>query len=141
MIITRQMVVAEARTWDQVRYKHQGRDRFGVDCVGLVLCTTNALGLTDYHYSNYTRVPDGSEFLKHFELGGWTRIRIEDALPGDLLACKGGAYACHVALITEVGPMAAVIHAHASHHKVVEELLLHELKASIVAAFKTPGLD
>ena len=35
MTVTREMVVAEARTWIGVKWRHQGRTREGVDCIGL----------------------------------------------------------------------------------------------------------
>ena len=36
-------IVSEARRWLGVPFQHQGRGKFGVDCVGLVICVRNAL--------------------------------------------------------------------------------------------------
>ena len=42
-MIERALLVAEARRWVGVPYVHQGRTRFGVDCIGLILCVRDAL--------------------------------------------------------------------------------------------------
>ena len=36
-------VVTEARRWLGVPYVHQGRTRYGVDCIGLVICVRHAV--------------------------------------------------------------------------------------------------
>lgn len=36
-------LVAVARSWDGVPFVHQGRNRHGVDCIGLVLCVRDQL--------------------------------------------------------------------------------------------------
>lgn len=42
-MIGRSQLVQEARAWVGVPYIHQGRTRYGVDCVGLVLCVRDAV--------------------------------------------------------------------------------------------------
>lgn len=42
-MIERAQLVSEARGWVGVPYVHQGRTRYGVDCIGLVLCVRAAL--------------------------------------------------------------------------------------------------
>ena len=42
-MIKRAQLVAEARRWVGVPYVHQGRTRYGVDCIGLILCVRAAL--------------------------------------------------------------------------------------------------
>lgn len=39
-------VVSQARDWLGTPFRHQGRSRYGVDCVGLVLCVYQDLGIT-----------------------------------------------------------------------------------------------
>lgn len=36
-------IVVEARRWLAVPYIHQGRTRYGVDCIGLVICVRDAI--------------------------------------------------------------------------------------------------
>jgi cell wall-associated NlpC family hydrolase len=38
-------MVNEARTWIGVPFRHQGRSRLGVDCIGLIICVRNAVGM------------------------------------------------------------------------------------------------
>jgi cell wall-associated NlpC family hydrolase len=42
-VIQADAIVAEARRWLGVPFVHQGRTRFGVDCIGLVICVRHEL--------------------------------------------------------------------------------------------------
>lgn len=42
---TGEEIVKEARTWKDVPWRHQGRDRLGVDCAGLIIAVARATGL------------------------------------------------------------------------------------------------
>lgn len=58
-------IVAEARTWEGVPFRHQGRSRLGVDCIGYFVCMLRARGLlpTDFRDNPcYGRAPNTSEF-------------------------------------------------------------------------------
>ena len=59
MTVTRADVVRVARSYVGVRWRHQGRTRAGIDCIGLVIAVAHDLGLTDYDFTGYGRVPDG----------------------------------------------------------------------------------
>lgn len=50
-------IVAESRRWLDVPFQHQGRSRYGVDCIGLVLCVLETLHLlpVDLPPANYRR--------------------------------------------------------------------------------------
>ena len=47
-MVTRTDIVAAARGWLGVPWRHQGRSRAGVDCVGLVVVVCRSLGLSDH---------------------------------------------------------------------------------------------
>ena len=58
--------VAEVRTWEGVKFRHQGRSRLGVDCIGLAVVTLKAKGYlpTDFvDNACYGRAPNTSEFI------------------------------------------------------------------------------
>lgn len=58
--------VAEVRTWEGVKFRHQGRSRLGVDCIGLAVVTLRAKGFlpTDFvDNASYGRSPNTSEFI------------------------------------------------------------------------------
>lgn len=42
-MISAAQITSEARRWVGVPYVHQGRTRFGVDCIGLVLCVRDGV--------------------------------------------------------------------------------------------------
>jgi cell wall-associated NlpC family hydrolase len=44
-------IIAAARSWLGVPWRHQGRTRQGVDCAGLVVLVGRGLGLDDYDTS------------------------------------------------------------------------------------------
>ena len=65
MSVPREAIVAEARTWLGVPWRHQGwRRTTGCDCVGLVRGVGHALGLIDGRrgpeprFIGYPREPD-----------------------------------------------------------------------------------
>lgn len=61
-----QELVTEARTWEGVRFRHQGRSRSGVDCIGLPVCILRAKGLLPEDFADnacYGRAPNTSEFI------------------------------------------------------------------------------
>ena len=60
--VTRDQIVAEARSWVGTPWVHQHRVKGrAVDCVGLVIGVARALGLVpaDFDVQGYGRVPDG----------------------------------------------------------------------------------
>ena len=140
-MVSREAVVAEARSWAGVRWVHQGRSRTGIDCIGLVVVVRRELGIGDYDIPSYPRTPDGS-FLSHFFNAGGTRVEILKAQPADLLLFKEARSPCHVGIITQRhGELLHMAHAHASRHKVLEELVIGEFQQKWVCAIQMPGVD
>lgn len=135
----RQQIVDEARTWLGVPWRHLGRNRQGIDCVGLGVVVAQALGITDYDTREYGRTP------KPGLLAGLRRVAIEipidDILPGDFLVMRGTAYPYHVAFVSEKHGVRHIIHAHASRRMVVEEPYIHEWPGLTVAAFRFKGIE
>lgn len=61
-MIAGQQIIDEARRWKGVRYVHQGRSKFGVDCIGLVICVRDAIEAAPMLMSettDYARHPQG----------------------------------------------------------------------------------
>ena len=59
-------LVAQARSYLGVPWRHQGRTRAGIDCAGLVVLVARDLGLTDYDSTAYGRRAQGQGFVEHF---------------------------------------------------------------------------
>lgn len=139
---TRDDILKEARSWINVPFKHQGRTRNGVDCVGLVVVVCRALGVSSYDSTVYSRRPseDISQFLGHFrenciELPKWT-----DAKPADLLVFSHRGLPCHVGFRSSIQRSPAVIHSVAAYRCVRETPLTNEWLDSVKFAFQLPNL-
>lgn len=140
-MVAREAVVAEARSWLDVRWVHQGRNRYGIDCIGLVVVVRRTLGIGDYDIAGYPRAPDGT-FMSHFFQAGGVRVGIPKARPADLLLFKDAKSPCHVGIITaRNGELMHMVHAYASRHKVIEEPVINEWQEKWVAAIQMPGVD
>lgn len=139
-MVTRVQIIEEARTWLDVPWRHQGRNRAGIDCVGLIVKVTQALGLNDYDRTDYSRKPNGFDFVKVFR----DRMDIKsvgNARPGDLVLIANGPYPCHVGLIAEKYGALSIIHATVQHRKVAEETYAHELVTRTTHCFQFRNIE
>ena len=87
--VTRDQIVDEARSWLGVRWRHQGRNRSGVDCGGLVTVVGQALGIMPAAADafGYARLP--TLYLLVETLATWMRRKtgaeFDDRRPGDVV--------------------------------------------------------
>lgn len=132
-MISRDRFLAEARSWIGVSWVHQGRTRHGVDCIGLLLVTAWALGLTDYDVRGYGRVPDGDFMRRECDR---LMTRTDDPQAGDVLVMRFAREPQHVLIRTERG----VLHAWAVPGRVVEVSMPDAWRRRIVAAYRVPGV-
>lgn len=130
---TREQFIVEARSWVGVPYIHQGRNRFGVDCIGLVIAVRHALGLPHYDVADYGRVPDGvrlrSECAKFM-------TPVAEAQPGDVYLMRITKYPQHLAIATERG----LLHAWGPAGKVVETTMPTSWRSRVVQCFSVDGV-
>ena len=56
--------VAEARSYVGCKWRHRGRSRFGIDCVGLIVAATAAGGVQMRDRRDYGRVECRHKMLK-----------------------------------------------------------------------------
>ena len=95
-------VLAEARSYIGVKWRHRGRSRFGIDCLGLVVKALEAGGVAMRDRIDYGRTPhlDGleREMVEHFG------APVDDMQSCDvvLMAWEGGEPS-HIGLIAD-GP-------------------------------------
>src|SRR5512134_1433396 len=132
-------VIAEAKQWLGVPWRHQGRTRAGLDCAGLVVVVGRALELVTYDFVGYPRRASGFAFVEHFQMN-MDAVRITDAAPGDVLLFADHAYPCHCGIITRWGSDPHFIHAHVTRRKVVEEPYIGEWPAKVKFAFRFRGI-
>lgn len=135
-MIPRERFVAEARKWIGTPYLHQGRNRHGVDCIGLLLAVGWSLGLTDYDVKGYGRTPDAG-FLQAECERLMNRIDLDAARPGDVYLMRFTTDPQHLGIATERG----IIHAWAGGAKrVAETSMPRSWRSRIVAAYAVPGV-
>jgi cell wall-associated NlpC family hydrolase len=112
--VTPQQIIAEARQWVGVPFRHQGRARSGIDCVGLPIVVGQALGVLSrgLDVANYGRLPSAElveRLTQHCS-------RLPAPVPGSLVAIAWTRTAAHVALCAGD----TLIHAYESVGRVVE---------------------
>lgn len=130
-------IVAEARSWLETRWVHQGRSPAGVDCAGLVLLVGQALGLKAEDMLGYKRSPDGVLFRKHI----FDQTKFEPfPAPGLIGLFRETRFPTHCGIFAERDGQLTLIHAYMPYGKVVEEPFLHEWPTQLVAVRSYIGL-
>ena len=134
-------IVAEARGWLGTRWVHQGRNRQGIDCVGLLVMVARNLEIADYDYTDYPRRPDGT-FIQHFAKV-LKPLSLDEAGDGDVLIFAQGGHACHCGIRATRHGRPSIIHSHARRKAVIEEDLKQAVESVgvVVRAFGFPGDD
>jgi len=134
-MVTRQQIVAAARSYIGCRYHHQGRNRAGIDCAGLLVCVARDVGIsTEGDQGGYSRTPDGRSLKQALDAFG---TPVDAFQPGDFLLMRFDAQPQHIAIVTDVG----IIHSYLSARRVVEHGLSDDWRARIVQAYAFPGVE
>lgn len=86
-------LVEQARSWRGVPYLHQGRNRFGADCVGFPLGVYAELGVALPDWRAYGQEADPDELLRRLRaaLGpevAAAPVRFADLQPGDVIVFR-----------------------------------------------------
>ena len=112
----RQKILDRSRDWLGVKFRHQGRNRNGIDCVGLVINVHNDVFNKRVNIADYDRRPDQREVHKLMRKY-LRKIKPEEALPGDIVLMAFDIGATHLGILTDQG----IIHAFLQARKVVEQ--------------------
>lgn len=138
---TRAQIIEVARSWLAVPYRHQGRTRSGVDCIGFVWAVADELGYTTDIPNNYSSNPSGTELLKGCDrtLVKTDRMQLS---AGDVAILWGYTRGIpqHFAIVGEQGPRLTLIHAWSKHHRVVEHSWDAFWLKRLVAIYEFPNL-
>jgi hypothetical protein len=140
-------VVAKAREYLGVRFKHQGRTMSGLDCVGFILRVGVDLGLLpiqilavgeDALIPAYNHRPDSKLFALVSRYGD----AVDEPRPGDVLILHLDTPEKrpeHIAIMTDKG----MIHIHpgSSLSRVAEHSIDTEWRNRIIGAFRFRGLN
>ncbi|MBY0560018.1 NlpC/P60 family protein [Hyphomicrobium sp.] len=117
----RSEIVAAARDWLGTPYRHQGRDRRGIDCIGFTWAVARDLGYESDIPSNYSSSPSGNQLIIGCEKWLVRQERMQ-LIAGDIAIMWGSTRgeAQHFAIIGETSARLTLIHAWSKHQKVVE---------------------
>jgi len=119
--VTPAEISAEARSWLGVQWRHQGRNRAGVDCVGLLIQVGAAFGIACEDMKGYAREPHDTTFLHHLRKY-LTPAPAGDTSEGTVGIFRQSRFPCHVGIFSEKNGYVTLINARADHGLVVEEL-------------------
>ncbi len=128
-------LLAAARGYLGVPFRHLGRGRSGLDCVGLLLLSASDAGIAAEDPGGYARGHRGWDMLDW--LGArFDRVPTAEARDGDILVfnSQDTHYPCHVGLRSTKDGLPAVVHAQSLRGDVREERLHRHLKP--IAAFR-----
>ncbi len=139
MSVTRAQVVDEARSWLGTPFKHQGRTRAGIDCVGLCVMVARGLDLSNYDITAYENTTHQRGFLQHFDANAW-QLQLTETQPGDMVVFTDPVHPCHVGILSERFGVPYVIHAVARLRVVCETPYAGNWERCAVAAYAYPGL-
>jgi cell wall-associated NlpC family hydrolase len=106
-MLTADRLIAAARTYLGVPWRHQGRSRLGIDCVGLLVCAARDCGIEVEDLAAYERVPDGRSLMRLLRRH-CAPVSLADAAPGDIALM--GRPATHVGILTDGFSTLGLIH-------------------------------
>lgn len=133
-------IVESARKNLGIPWRHQGRSKTGLDCLGLLIVVADDLGIPYQDEQGYQRRPNGHNLVNKFK-DQLQEISIKDIQPGDALIFADEIYPCHVAIVSEKYGKLHIIHAHATRRKVLEEQYGYEWPNKLRKAFRFPGVE
>ena len=147
--VTRQQIVDAALSMRGLRFRHQGRDRNGIDCVGLLYLVLTEVGYPNIiDYEGYRKSPPAS-LVYDILCRNFDEIAVSDAKPGDifLMRLPGSMKPKHASIYVsdvtdpQAGRVPAILHTYAMGAKggvVIDNL--STWRQRIVTAFRLKGV-
>lgn len=123
-------IVDACRAYLGVPFRHQGRNRLGLDCGGLLVVAARDCGIELQDIQGYQRQPDGKKLLQVMRQELTQVYRPPEY--GDVVLMRLRKYPQHIAIITDKG----MIHAHSEAGYVVEHRLDDDWRSTIVGVFE-----
>lgn len=140
---TRDDIIAAAREYIGTPFRHQGRTKSGIDCVGLIILAAKARGLAeaDFDFNGYARrPPHGLAFIELFKSKLQQKSNM-DVAPGDVVIFKESRFPCHCGITAWKDGVLSMIHAYAPYKMVVEDYFVQGgWPEKHVATFAFPGV-
>ena len=106
------LLIDAARSYVGVKWRHRGRSKFGIDCIGLVVKSMEAAGIQMRDRLDYGREPwkDGLEHEMRAHFGE----PVLDLKAGDVITMRGIGQlgAGHVGIVAEKNGYLTLIHSY-----------------------------
>ena len=122
-VLRRRDIVAAARSWIGTPYRHQGRGRAGLDCVGLLVEVANDMRHPVDAPTAYSNQPQGWQLTKPCDDQLWKPKRQDKLIPGDLAVFTGWSPSepQHFAFVGEGARGISIIHSFSKFDRVLEQ--------------------
>lgn len=137
--MTRDDIIAEGRSYLGVPWRHRGRSRTGVDCIGFIAKIGDAFGVEYQDIDGYSRNPDG-RFVDHV-MRFMTYREPQTLAPGCVVVLRDQHQACHIGLIVEKYDRFYLLHASLAKRAVVEEEWDQYWQSKFRCALDYPGVE
>ena len=139
--VTAADVVAKAREFVSVPWRHQGRNRVGMDCAGLIICVAHDLGLSDFDTRAYGRLPQADR-MRELMRKHCTELPAVKLSPGLVALMRFEAEPQHLAIIADYAYGGhGIVHALMQSRRVVEHRLDDLWRSRIVALYALPNVE
>lgn len=141
MSATRQQILACARSYVGVRFKHEGRTREeGLDCFGLIIRVAWDLELSRFTLTGYGHIPHAPSVRAHCN-AQMSRKPVDTMQAGDVVLCANKHWDCHLAIVGDGGRPFSLIQSLAEQRRVVESSLSEEYRSYIRSCFQLPNVQ
>ena len=135
--VLREQCIELARSYIGAPWKHKGRSKSGIDCIGVPYVVGKELGLHDYDDSlDYGRQAKNFDFMRAMAPFGSRVKDLKDIRDADILVLRIPIFPQHVAMASHIGDRQTIIHASVEARKVVEEHLSDDVRRLLIAAFR-----
>jgi cell wall-associated NlpC family hydrolase len=139
--MTREEIVAAARSYVGTPFHHQGRLKgVGIDCAGLLIGVARDLGLPHQDVRDYPDIPDGRRIAALVES---QMTRVDDPEPGDAVLFwmeTQTRHPQHLGILTPLLGGLGLVHAYFPVRRTVEVSFTQEWRNRAVGYFRFPGI-
>jgi len=142
-VLRRRDIVQAARNWIGTPYRHQGRGRAGLDCVGLLVEVANDMGHPVDAPTAYSNQPQGWQLLVPCDAQLWKPARQDRIIPGDLAVFNGWSpnEPQHFAFIGHSPHGMTIIHSFSKFARVLEQPWNRLWEKKFHGLYNLPGTE
>jgi cell wall-associated NlpC family hydrolase len=131
-------LIAAARRYVGVPFRHRGRGPRWFDCVGLVWRAYRDAGVELPCPTDYGREPQADRFMAAIVAALGPRVPKHGIAVGDVVTLRTKRHPHHIAIVTDHPEGLGLIHASGEHGRVVEHRLDADYRDRIVTVHRRP---